>query len=78
MTTPTVQQITDEQLAELEELCMAEYFDSSASLQDDIQSLIARLRAAEKDAERYRWLKENAVDAGMWTDESIDAAMRQG
>ena len=30
-----------------------------------------------KDAGRYRWLRENASDAHMWNDESIDAAINK-
>lgn len=40
----------------------------------DLRQEIAALR---DDARRYRWLKENAQDAGMWDDASIDAAMEE-
>lgn len=77
MTNPIVQPITDEQLERLEDA--APHMAEACSLPGHMMaSLIARLRAAENDQARYLWLKENAVDAGMWTDESIDAAMRQG
>lgn len=40
----------------------------------DLRQQIAELR---DDARRYRWLKVNAQDAGMWDDASIDAAMEE-
>ncbi|MGU2751265.1 hypothetical protein [Pseudomonas aeruginosa] len=66
MTTPIVQSISDEQLAELDELTAKLTgdwwvdWDSSYAVTaspSNIQSLIARLRAAEADAKRYRWLR---------------------
>lgn len=38
-------------------------------------SLRKEVEHFRKDAERYRWLRENASDAHMWNDESIDAAI---
>lgn len=66
MTTNPVMSITDEQIAEivrmnseLNELrCVVRYIRV-----DEVEALISRLRAAEKDAERYRWLIENSVCA---------------
>lgn len=57
MTTSPVQSITDEQIGELEAICNEEYFDGSADMQELILALISRLRAAEKDAGRYRLLR---------------------
>ncbi|HBO3547979.1 hypothetical protein BH77_19815 [Pseudomonas aeruginosa C2773C] len=66
MTTPIVQSISDEQLAELDELTAKLTgdwwvdWDSSYAVTaspSNIQSLIARLRGAEADAKRYRWLR---------------------
>lgn len=58
MTTPLVQSISDEQLADSERLLAdLERFVCIGS----IGALIARLRAAEADAKRYRHLLENAV-----------------
>lgn len=53
MTTPIVPSISDEELAELEESFAP--FDGQQSMM--IKGLIARLRAAEADAKRYRWLR---------------------
>lgn len=44
---------------------------------DGIATRDATIKALEVDARRYRWLKENAKDAGMWDDASIDAAMEE-
>jgi hypothetical protein len=38
----------------------------------------AERERAARDAERYRYLKQNAPDRHMWSDESIDAAIRKG
>jgi len=58
MTTPLVQSISDEQLADSERLLAdLERFVCIGS----IGALIGRLRAAEADAKRYRHLLENAV-----------------
>lgn len=113
MTTPIVPSISDEQLAELEELCGKAtqgkwWIDShgvtmmamdslevvftapcdpktavrhpetgnlsnwrndwdasyiATACPSKVQGLIGRLRAAEADAKRYRWLRNNSVDA---------------
>lgn len=55
MTTPPVPSITDEQLAELESIIGAA--DEEYPQRAIYASLIARLRAAETDAARYRWLR---------------------
>ncbi|MFW4884455.1 hypothetical protein ACOAOW_11600 [Pseudomonas aeruginosa] len=71
MTTPIVQSISDEQLAELDELTAKLTgdwwvdWDSSYAVTaspSNIQSLISRLRAAEADAKRYRWLRSQPND----------------
>ncbi|HBN9854790.1 hypothetical protein [Pseudomonas aeruginosa] len=73
MTTPIVQSISDEQLAELDELTAKLTgdwwvdWDSSYAVTaspSNIQSLIVRLRAAEADAKRYRWLCASAWYVG--------------
>ncbi|HFH3145379.1 hypothetical protein [Pseudomonas aeruginosa] len=92
MTTPIVQSISDEQLAELEEYCHkrafvccgnfksgAEYMRAREEVccnepvltdvnintpAEEILGLIARLRAAEADAKRYRWLCASAWYVG--------------
>lgn len=61
MTTPIVPSISDEQLAELEQMASHEFFsdDNDASVMfGELRGLIARLRAAEADAKRYRWLRD--------------------
>ncbi|MDV5861357.1 hypothetical protein QM298_10600 [Pseudomonas mendocina] len=82
MTTPLVQSISDDQLADSERLIAdLERFVCIGS----IGALIARLRAAEADAKRYQYLKsrcddgfivelENHVFQSMW-DQTIDQAM---
>lgn len=89
MTTPLVQSISDEQLAELEQMASNEFFsdDNDACVMfGELRGLIARLRAAEADARRYRWIAEHAdVDCrGHAPDadyntlaERIDAAMER-
>lgn len=57
MTASIVPSITDEQLAELERDAEQGMAPASVSV---FRALIARLRAAEKDAARYRWLRERA------------------
>lgn len=61
MTTPPVPSITDEQLAEIERhaINIADR-DSGATPSisaEELAGLITRLRAAEADAARYRWLR---------------------
>ncbi len=58
MTTPLVPSITDEQLIDLESQC--EKFSGFAVNSTLVEQLISRLRAAERDAGRYRWLLDNA------------------
>ncbi|RPX30130.1 hypothetical protein KK198_16050 [Pseudomonas aeruginosa] len=60
MTTPIVQSISDEQLAELEGYSQHPAFlgdEDSTITMGELRGLIARLRAAEADAKRYRWLR---------------------
>lgn len=55
MTTPLVQSISDEQLAELEQMASHEFFsdDNDASVMfGELRGLIARLRAAEAESAR--------------------------
>ena len=93
MTTPLVQSISDEQLADSERLIAdLEQFVCIGS----IAALISRLRAAEADAKRYRWLRDKTsmpcvvctnpqIDkyfneymmCGDVMDKAIDAAMEQ-
>ncbi|HBP5690613.1 TPA: hypothetical protein L6B06_11550 [Pseudomonas aeruginosa] len=57
MTTPIVQSISDEQLAELEGYSQHPAFlgdEDSAITMGELRGLIARLRAAEPDAKRWR------------------------
>ncbi|HEO1712397.1 TPA: hypothetical protein VAK88_006002 [Pseudomonas aeruginosa] len=65
MTTPIVQSISDEQLAELEGYSQHPAFlgdEDSAITMGELRGLIARLRAAEADAKRYRWLRSQPND----------------
>ena len=65
MTTAPVPSITDEQLAEIEQQC--EKFSGFSVNSVLVEQLIARLRAAERDAERYRWMREQAAgNAETW------------
>lgn len=55
-------EITDEQIAEIERMnvelnelrCVVRYIRV-----DEVEAIISRLRKAEKDADRYRWLINN-------------------
>lgn len=78
--------ITDEQIAEIEAFCnMAVFKDDANSPQSmgELRALISRLRAAERDAARYRWMRDNCDTAsdiasaccGLKWDAAIDAAM---
>lgn len=58
MTTPIVPSITDEQLAELESSADHQYCTVPGSI---IAGILLRLRAAEKDAARYRWLRDKGL-----------------
>lgn len=60
MTTAPVHSITDEQIADIEQrasMGLSHYVHGVSSYA--VISLIARLRAAERDAARYRWLRES-------------------
>ena len=69
MTTPIVPSISDERLLEIES-CIAAVLgdpDSFCGTRDTcagLQGLINRLRAAEADAKRYRWLCASAWYVG--------------
>ncbi|HBO0336516.1 TPA: hypothetical protein SHT49_002599 [Pseudomonas aeruginosa] len=54
MTTP----ISDEQLAEVEEIAFRDTATRVTVKASELRGLIARLRAAEADAKRYRWLRD--------------------
>ena len=58
MSTPIVPSISDEQLAELEAIIDAS--DGNHPQTSLWRSVLARLRAAEADAKRYRWLRNLA------------------
>lgn len=58
MTNPIVPSITDEQLEELEAALLDA--DDDYPLKDLWMALVNRLRAAEADAKRYRWLRDKA------------------
>lgn len=87
MTTPIVPSITDGQLAELESSYEHAYCTIPGSL---IAALVIRLRCAEKDAARYRWLRDSGYlyswtdlhvcdehRSAEITDQTIDSAMEQ-
>ncbi|HCE8553389.1 TPA: hypothetical protein NHR88_003846 [Pseudomonas aeruginosa] len=62
----TVQPISDEQLAELEGYSQHTAYlgdEDAAITMGELRGLIARLRAAEADAKRYRWLRDKSADA---------------
>ncbi|MDN4680483.1 hypothetical protein QYZ58_12760 [Pseudomonas aeruginosa] len=60
MTTPIVLSISDERLADLkmypQHLIILTDGDAAITM-GELRGLIARLRAAEADAKRYRWLR---------------------
>lgn len=65
MTTP----ISDEQLAQVEEIAFRDTATRVTVKASDLRGLIARLRAAEADAKRYRWLR----DSGRLLGDSMDS-----
>lgn len=74
MTTPIVPSITDEQLVDLEmhaDLPRPDEIDCDISF-GELRGLIARLRAAEKDAARYRRLRAMRRDI-----EALQAALKE-
>lgn len=61
MSTPT---ITDEQIAEIERF--VGFGGSFIKVKSSaLTGLISRLRAAERDAARYRWLREQEAEEGI-------------
>jgi hypothetical protein len=62
MTTPPVMSITDEQIAEIERFIGfgGSFIKVKSSA---LNALITRLREAEADAKRYRWLLEDCTTA---------------
>lgn len=88
MTTPIVASITDEQLAELE--LVVSQAEDDYPMKKLFMALIARLRAAEKDAARYRWLRKGSenLKSRYWLpsvkssgfqdiDDAVDTAMEK-
>ncbi len=72
MTNPIVLSISDEQLTELEGYSQHPAFlgdEDSAITMGELRGLIVRLRAAEADAKRYRWLR----DSGRLLGDSMDS-----
>ncbi|HFX1297125.1 TPA: hypothetical protein ACID1V_002936 [Pseudomonas aeruginosa] len=62
----SVQPISDEELAKLEGYSQHPAFlgdEDAAITMGELRDLIARLRAAEVDAKRYRWLRDKSADA---------------
>ncbi|HHX6878187.1 TPA: hypothetical protein ACVGNA_000548 [Pseudomonas aeruginosa] len=61
----TVQPISDEQLDVAERLSVSREVSATATwiLNGTVSAIIARLRAAEVDAKRYRWLRDKSADA---------------
>lgn len=60
MTNPIVQSITDEQLADIEEYTKQPGFECKDAAQmsiGELRALITRLREAEADARRYRFIR---------------------
>ena len=45
-----------------------------AKVRDALLDLARQVEELQADAERYRYMKANAVDCHMWNDESIDSA----
>ena len=91
MTTPPVPSITDDMIAELEEAARGRMTEPYVSESEQGEcglyiALITRLREAERDAARYRWLREYENDCFMLNtlqvasmedlDVAIDAAMK--
>ncbi|WP_271007138.1 hypothetical protein [Pseudomonas aeruginosa] len=60
----TVQPISDEQLVEVERLISQREpsYENRKIMNATISAIIARLRAAEADAKRYRWLRSQPND----------------
>lgn len=79
MTTNPVMSITDEQIAEIEALAFKTHESTaglsayaSATNPSKLLALISRLRAAERDAARYRWLRDRLVGSSFdWDDEGM-------
>ncbi|HCF6144430.1 TPA: hypothetical protein NIH82_005335 [Pseudomonas aeruginosa] len=71
MTTPIVQSISDERLADLkmypQHLIILTDGDAAITM-GELRGLIARLRAAEADAKRYRWLRNPDQDVSLVLD----------
>lgn len=86
MTTTPVHSITDEQIAEIEDAAKTRHGVFGSHFMhdittDEVLALITRLREAEKDAARYRWIADNASieteEHGIFESESqLDTAMQ--
>jgi hypothetical protein len=80
-----VTSITDEHLEEIEKAACRSYGETTIVSKQEVASIIARLRAAEADAKRYRWIKDcdgEHIDVvienpGDGLDFAIDAAMER-
>lgn len=59
----SVKSISDEDLAHVEEIAFRDTATRVTVKANDLRGLIARLRAAEVDAKRYRWLRDKSADA---------------
>lgn len=61
----SVKSISDEELAEVERLYIGDRsrLDLTVIMRGPLADIIARLRAAEVDAKRYRWLRDKSADA---------------
>lgn len=68
MTTSPIHTITDEQIAEIESL-VSDFQDchlSNGVIGSSVLAIITRLRESEKDAARYRWLRNDALSMPDW------------
>ncbi|MCS9380851.1 hypothetical protein N1E52_26640 [Pseudomonas aeruginosa] len=66
----TVKPISDEQLDVAERLSVSREVSATATwiLNGTVSAIIARLRAAEADAKRYRWLRNPDQDVSLVLD----------
>lgn len=74
MTTNIVQSISDEALESIIQYTeRKDKADNSATVIDfgELRGLIARLRAAEVDAKRYRWLRNPSTDPASVIDKRV-------
>lgn len=86
MTTPPVVSVTDELIAELEEIATRDTATKVTVKACDLRAMLAHIAELKRDAERYRWLREACDnDPGnlgleyaenFGVDAAIDTAMR--